>query len=86
MPLTVWPAPLRRSPDWSKRFPGVRLICRHGKPCELDDLKKLSLHAARHVVVLGCGAKPGLADSHTITIVCVRAARPCLQNKTTATG
>ena len=53
----------------------MRLICRHGKPCELDDLKKLSLHAARHVVVLGCGAKPGLADSHTITVVCVRAAR-----------
>ncbi len=53
----------------------MRLICRHGKPCELDDLKKLSLHAARDVVVLGCGAKPGLADSHTITVVCVRAAR-----------
>ena len=41
-----------------------------GKEYEVDDLNKLSLHAAKHVVVLGCGSKPGLADSHTITTCC----------------
>jgi len=35
----------------------VHLIFRQGKQYEVDDLKKLSLHAARraHAPVLGCG-------------------------------
>ena len=44
-------------PNWRQRFPRVRLIFRQGKQYEVDDLKKLSLHAARraHAPARGCG-------------------------------
>jgi len=54
-------------PDWSSRFPGVRLVLRQGRPYELSDLDKVSLHAAQQVVVMGTGRSPSLADSLTIT-------------------
>ena len=43
-------------PDWRKRFPRVHLIFWQGKEYEVDDLKKLSLHAAR----LGLGLRLGV--------------------------
>lgn len=54
-------------PDWYTRFPGVRLVLRQGKPYELSDIDKVSLHAAQQVVVMGTGRSPSLADSLTIT-------------------
>ena len=46
-------------PNWRQRFPRVHLIFRQGKQYEVDDLKKLSLHAARRVHALGAGLRLG---------------------------
>ena len=63
-------------PGWRRQFPGVRLIMRQGKPYEVDDLSKVSLHAARKVVVMGTGHSPSHADSHTLTTLMASAACP----------
>lgn len=57
-------------PDWSRRWPGVRVIPRQGKSYEVDDLQRVSIYAARHILILGTSTKPRVADSLVLTTLC----------------
>ena len=54
-------------PDWRSKYPRVRLVFRQGKPCEVDDLMRVSVRSARCVIVLGASRRPGIADANAIT-------------------
>lgn len=60
-------------PRRRRRWPRVRFYYRQGKPHEVDDLERVSIFAARHVIVLGTSRKPREADSLALSTVCVRA-------------
>jgi hypothetical protein len=57
-------------PDWRKRWPRVRLRYMQGRPYEIDDLMRVSVFSARHVMVLGLSRRPREADSQVITMLC----------------
>lgn len=57
-------------PDWKRRYRGVKIMLQTGKPYEIDDLNRVSVHCARHIVVLGGSRRPRVADSHMLTTVC----------------
>ena len=57
-------------PDWRRRWPRVRVICREGKPYEGDDLVRICIGCAKRIVVLGASKKPRVADSLAITALC----------------
>ena len=40
-------------PDWRSRWPTVRLRFWRGKPFEVDDLEKVSVSMAKHIIALG---------------------------------
>ena len=57
-------------PDWSRRWPKVKLRFMQGKPHEIDDLMRVSAFSASIVVVLGVSRNPREADSQVITMIC----------------
>ena len=45
---------------------GVRIVCRAGRPYEIDDLVRVSIASARNVIVLAGSRQPRVADQETI--------------------
>ena len=56
--------------DFRKRFPRVKLLYWRGKTHEVDDLERVSITAASHIVVLGASREPREADSLVISTLC----------------
>ena len=57
-------------PHMRRRWPRVRVQFWQGKPYELDDLERVAVSAARHVIVLGGSRQPRVADSHVVSTLC----------------
>ena len=65
-------------PDWQRRWPRVRLRFWRGKPFEVDDLERVSIGLARHVIVLGGSRDPRIADSKVVAALCALQCLPSL--------
>ena len=63
-------------PDWRAKFPRVRLTFWQGKPFEVDDLERVSIAHARHIIVLGCSREPRVADSQVVATLCAMQCLP----------
>lgn len=59
--------------DFHRRWPRVQLHFWKGKPHEVDDLERVSIAAARHVLVLGASKDARVADSLVISSLCALA-------------
>ena len=57
-------------PDWTAKWRKVRLRFKQGKPFEVDDLEKVSVHSAARIIVLGNSRKPRDADAQMLTTIC----------------
>ena len=57
-------------PHFRQQWPHIKVKCMFGRPHEVDDLERVSVWAAKHIVVLGTSRRPRVADSHTITTLC----------------
>ena len=67
-------------PQWRQRYPTVSGLAR--EPTRSATSAK-SLHSARHIVVLGAGGKPGLADARTTTTLCALRCLPKVTPRST---
>lgn len=56
--------------DFKQRWPKVKLLFWRGKPHEVDDLERVSVTSARHIVILGQSQDPREADSLIISTLC----------------
>jgi hypothetical protein len=57
-------------PRFKQRWPRVELHFWHGRPHEVDDLERVSVTHARHIIVLGASRDPRKADSLVISTLC----------------
>ena len=55
---------------------GVRIVCRAGRPYEIDDLVRVSIASARNVIVLAGSRQPRVADQETIATALALQALP----------
>jgi hypothetical protein len=56
--------------DFRERWPRVKLLFWRGKPHEVDDLERVSITSASHIVCLGSSREPREADSLVISTLC----------------
>ena len=56
-------------PGRRRRWPTLNIVCRVGSPTEIDDLEKVCVHSARHVLVLGGSRSAREADAQALTTV-----------------
>ena len=67
--------------DFKRRWPRVKLLYWRGKPHEVDDLERVSVSSARHIVLLGASRDSRTADSLVLSALC---ALQCLPTKPVA--
>ncbi len=63
-------------PRWKKHWPRVNITCRQGKAYEVDDLQRVSIGSALHVIVLGTSQNPRHADSLVLSTLCAMKCLP----------
>ena len=54
-------------PEWRRHWPHIECICIQGRPFEVNDLAKVSVHSASIVVALACSRNLRNSDSQTAT-------------------
>lgn len=71
--------------DFRQRWPRVKIHFWQGKPFELDDLERVAVRAAKHILVLGASRNPRVADSLVISTLCALRCLPLEQPQAAAT-
>ena len=56
--------------DFRSRWPRVKLMYWRGKTHEVDDLERVSVASARHILLLGASREPRVADSLVLSSLC----------------
>ena len=64
--------------DFKQRWPRVKLLYWRGKPHEVDDLERVSVSTAQHIVLLGASRDSRTSDSLVLSALC---ALQCLPTK-----